>query len=51
MHWMNDSSSGSAKTGRFLDNCLAIAESADRMLFARRSAANGEDGENAPQGT
>ena len=51
MHWMNDSSSGSAKTGRFLDNCLAIAESADRMLFARRSASNGEDGENAPQGT
>jgi len=47
VHWMNDSSSGSAGTGRFLDRCLAIAESADRMVFTRRSVADNGSEENA----
>ena len=50
-HWMNDSSSGSVRTSRFLDRCLAIAESVDRMVFTRRSTADDENGENAPQST
>ena len=48
-HWMNDSSSGSTNTGRFLDRCLAIAESVDRTVFARRNARDNENREDAPQ--
>jgi AcrR family transcriptional regulator len=48
-HWMNDSSSGSTNTGRFLDRCLAIAESVDRVVFARRNARDNENREDAPQ--
>lgn len=51
IHWMNDNSSGSAKTSRFLDSCLAIAESMDRMVFTRRRAGDDKRGENAAQST
>jgi hypothetical protein len=50
-HWMNDSSSGSTNTGRFLDGCLAIAESVDRLVFTRSSARDDENREDAPQST
>jgi AcrR family transcriptional regulator len=48
-HWMNDNSSGSTNTGRFLDGCLAIAESVDRLVFTRSSARDDENREDAPQ--
>ena len=32
--WMNDDSSGSASTRRFLDRCLATTESLDRAIYA-----------------
>lgn len=35
-HWMNDSSSGSSRTSRFLDGCLSVGENLDRMLFFHR---------------
>jgi hypothetical protein len=46
-YWMNDGSSGSAGTGRFLDRCLAIAENADRIMFIRRGVGDNGNGENA----
>jgi hypothetical protein len=51
MYWMNDNSSGSAKTATFLDRCLAVAENVDRMVLARLGARDKEEGENAPQST
>jgi hypothetical protein len=51
MYWMNDSSSGSAKTATFLDRCLAVAENVDRTVFARLGARDKEEEENAPQST
>lgn len=50
-HWMNDSSSGSARTSRFLDGCLSVAENLDRMVFFRRHRAERADSGEAPQGT
>ncbi|MBA4143042.1 MAG: TetR/AcrR family transcriptional regulator [Nitrosospira sp.] len=32
-HWMNDSSSDSVKTSRFLEGCLLVAENLDRLVF------------------
>src|SRR5687768_7094996 len=51
IHWMNDSSSGSSRTSRFLDGCLSIAESVDRMIFSRRRGGERANSEEAPQGT
>lgn len=48
-HWMNDSSRGSTKTSRFLEGCLAVAENADRLMFARRGAGESPS-EKASQG-
>jgi hypothetical protein len=48
---MNDGSSGSTNTGRFLDGCLAIAESVDRLVFTGSSARDDENREDAPQST
>ncbi|MDQ3185831.1 MAG: TetR/AcrR family transcriptional regulator [Pseudomonadota bacterium] len=52
-HWMNDSSSGSTRTGRFLEGCLSVAESLDRVVFTRlgaaRSASSRAGREKAPQ--
>lgn len=52
IHWMNDNSSGSARTSRFLDVSLSVAENLDRAIFARRytgSTGERDDSENAPQ--
>src|SRR5688500_14451611 len=51
IHCMNDSSSGSSRTSRFLDGCLSIAESMDRMVIFRRRRGERTDSEEAPQGT
>ena len=54
IHWMNDSSSGSSRTGRFLDGCLFMAERADRLIFQHRypSLPSTDAGiEKAPLGT
>ena len=51
IHWMNDSSSGTSRTSRFLDGCLSIAESMDRMVIFRRRRGERTDSEEAPQGT
>jgi ubiquinone biosynthesis protein COQ9 len=51
IHWMNDNSSGSVKTNRFLDGCLSVAENLDRVIFAHRGTGEGEGSEKAPQGT
>lgn len=48
-HWMNDNSSGSTKTSRFLEGCLAVAENLDRRVFRRHATTEGT-GEKAPQG-
>lgn len=34
-HWMRDDSAGSARTGRFLERCLAGAESVNRLIYRR----------------
>lgn len=39
VHWMNDSSSGSSRTSRFLDRCLYLAERADSLMFNHRGSA------------
>lgn len=54
VHWMNDNSSGSSRTSRFLDRCLYMAESADRLMFhrgGRPSPSNGAGSERAIQGS
>jgi len=51
IHWMNDSSSGSSRTSRFLDGCLFVAESMDRMVIFRRHHGERTGSEEAPQGT
>jgi AcrR family transcriptional regulator len=52
IHWMNDSSSGSSRTSRFLDGCLSVGESLDRMIFSRRHRGERTDSSGeAPQGT
>ena len=51
VHWMNDSSSGSARTSRFLDVCLSVAENLDRVVFRHRNADESADSEKAPQVT
>lgn len=48
LHWMNDSSSGSASTSRFLEGCLSLAENLDRIVFTGRGEESGGD-EKAPQ--
>jgi ubiquinone biosynthesis protein COQ9 len=54
-HWMNDNSSGSTRTSRFLEGCLKVAGNLDRVVFTRRgaarSASSGAGGEKAPQTT
>jgi AcrR family transcriptional regulator len=49
-HWMNDSSSGSSRTSRFLDGCLSIGENLDRMIFFRQRGGERTDSGEAPQG-
>lgn len=49
LHWMNDSSSGSARTSRFLDVCLSLAENLDRAVFAPHGAGESAGNEKAPQ--
>ncbi len=51
LHWMNDNSSDSARTSRFLEGCLSVAENLDRMVFTRRGATESVDGEKTPQST
>ena len=51
LHWMNDSSPGSARTSRFLEGCLSVAENLDRMVFTRRGVTESMDSEKAPQST
>ena len=48
---MSDNSPGAARTGRFLDGCLSVAENLDRFVFTGRSTEEREGGEKAPQGT
>ncbi|SEA00335.1 TetR/AcrR family transcriptional regulator [Nitrosospira multiformis] len=50
-HWMNDSSSGSSRTSRFLDGCLSVGENLDRMLFFHRRGGERTGSGEAPQGT
>lgn len=54
-HWMNDDSSGSTKTSRFLEGCLKLAGNLDRVVFAQRGAVRNTGGdsgsEKAPQTT
>lgn len=54
-HWMNDNSSGSTKTSRFLEGCLKLAGNLDRVVFTQRGAVRnvgGDSGsEKAPQTT
>lgn len=51
VRWMNDNSSDSARTSRFLEGCLSVAENLDRMVFTRRGATESVDGEKTPQST
>jgi AcrR family transcriptional regulator len=51
VHWMNDSSSSSSRTSRFLDGCLSVGENLDRMIFSRRHGGERTDSGEAPQGT
>lgn len=39
LRWMNDNSSDSARTSRFLEGCLSLAENLDRAIFSRPGAA------------
>ncbi len=49
-YWMNDDSSGSAGSSRFLDGCLAVAERLDRAVYAvRRGAVEKTSGESVAQ--
>ncbi|MGH8672078.1 MAG: hypothetical protein ACREUA_08615 [Burkholderiales bacterium] len=49
-YWMNDDSSGSASTSRFLDGCLSTAERLDRAVYAGPcSAVEKMSGKTAPQ--
>ncbi|MGH8764023.1 MAG: TetR/AcrR family transcriptional regulator [Nitrosospira sp.] len=54
-HWMNDNSSGSTKTSRFLEGCLKLAGNLDRVVFTQRgtigNAGGGAGNEKAPQTT
>lgn len=54
-HWMNDNSSGSTKTSRFLEGCLKFAGNVDRVVFTQRgairNAGGGAGSEKAPQTT
>ncbi|MGH8677173.1 MAG: hypothetical protein ACREUQ_02325 [Burkholderiales bacterium] len=38
-YWMRDDSPDSASTSRFLDNCLAAAETLDRTVYSRQPSA------------
>lgn len=51
VHWMNDSSSGSSRSSRFLDGCLSVAERLDQMVFFHRHRGERTDSGEAPQGT
>jgi ubiquinone biosynthesis protein COQ9 len=51
LHWMNDSSSDSARTSRFLDVCLSLAENLDRAVFTRHGAGESAGNKSAPQVT
>jgi ubiquinone biosynthesis protein COQ9 len=51
IHWMSDNSPGAARTGRFLDACLSMAENLDRFVFTGHSTEEREGSEKAPQGT
>ncbi len=49
-YWMNDDSSGSASTSRFLDGCLSMAERLDRAVYSGPcSAVEKMSGKAAPQ--
>ena len=48
---MSDNSPGAARTGRFLDGCLLMAENLDRFVFTGRSIEERGGSEKAPQGT
>ncbi len=51
-YWMNDDSSGSASTSRFLDRCLSVSERVDRAVYSgQRSAVEKMNGKTAPQST
>jgi ubiquinone biosynthesis protein COQ9 len=47
IHWMNDRSSGSARTSRFLDMSLSVAENLNRSIFFRRNADNTAEGDDS----
>jgi ubiquinone biosynthesis protein COQ9 len=49
LHWMNDRSSGSARTSRFLEGCLSAAENLDRLIFTRSADIEATGGEKAHQ--
>ncbi|MEO5654929.1 MAG: TetR/AcrR family transcriptional regulator [Nitrosospira sp.] len=51
IHWMSDNSPGAARTGRFLDGCLSMAENLGRFVFTGRSMEERGGSEKAPQGT
>ncbi|MEO8992814.1 MAG: TetR/AcrR family transcriptional regulator [Nitrosospira sp.] len=51
IHWMSDNSPGAARTGRFLDGCLSVAESLDRFVFTGRGTAERGGSEKVPQAT
>jgi AcrR family transcriptional regulator len=51
IHWMSDNSPGAARTSRFLDGCLLMAETLDRFVFAGSSTEERGGSEKAPQGT
>ena len=51
INWMSDNSPGAARTGRFLDGCLSMAENLGRFVFTGRSIEKSGGSEKAPQGT
>lgn len=49
-YWMNDNSPGSARTSRFLEGCLLVADKLGRLVpFSPDSSAERIAGEKAPQ--
>jgi AcrR family transcriptional regulator len=45
-YWMRDDSPDSESTSRFLDNCLAAAETLNRVVYSRQTSARRKTSEN-----